>query len=245
MESNAWYRSWFNAPYYHILYRNRDGVEAAKFIDRLLKYLNPDPQAHFMDLACGKGRHSIYINQKGFDVTGVDLSPENIRQASESANDKLHFAVHDMRAPFESEKFDYVLNLFTSFGYFESLDENKKVLEAAHHNLKPKGIFLIDFLNVNQVVKKLVPDETQEIDGILFNISRRVVDGMIEKNIKVTDKEETHLFQEQVKALSRQDFIGMLGQANFEILDTFGDYNLGRFDENASDRLIIIARKTG
>ncbi len=245
MDSKAWYRSWFNSPYYHILYKNRDVVEAANFIDRLLKYLNPNPSAQFLDLACGKGRHSIYINQKGFDVRGVDLSPENIRQANTSENETLHFNVHDMRLPYLPESFDYVLNLFTSFGYFDSIEENRKVLTAAHHNLIPKGILLIDFLNVNRVMQKLVKDETQEIDGISFRISRNIVDGMIEKKIRVEDNGKTIQFQERVKALNRQDFIGMLGLSNFEILDTFGNYNLEKFDELDSERLIIIARKIG
>ncbi len=243
MHKTSWYRSWFNSPYYHILYKNRDEREAAQFIDRALKYFNPQVGAKFLDMACGKGRHSIYINKKGYDVTGIDLSEENIKIASQAQNEHLHFAVHDMREPYDHLKFDYVFNLFTSFGYFPSIDENEKVLRASHHNLKLKGKILIDFLNVNQVIADLVQDEIQEIEGITFKISREIEDGIIKKNIDITDGNHQIRFVERVRALTRQDFAGMLSRCDFEILDTFGNYNLDEFDPNESPRLILIARK--
>lgn len=243
MHKPSWYRSWFNSPYYHILYRNRDEHEAAQFIDRVLKYFNPSPEAVFLDLGCGRGRHSIYMNKKGFDVTGVDLSKENIRKAKPFENENLHFAVHDMREPFMANKFDYVFNLFTSFGYFPSIEENEKVLSATFQNLKPKGKVLIDFLNATQVIKGLVKEEVQEIDGITFEISREIKDDIIHKYIDIIDGSEKTRFVEKVRALTRQDFAGMLSRTNFEILDTFGSYSLDEYDEDKSSRLIIIARK--
>lgn len=213
------------------------------FIDRALKYFNPVPHARFLDLACGKGRHSIYINKKGFDITGVDLSPENIRKAKPFENEKLHFSVHDMRETYAAGKFDYVFNLFTSFGYFPSVAENEKVLSASHSNLKPKGKILIDFLNAQQVIKGLVKEETQEIDGITFNIDREIEEGIIKKNIDIIDSDKEFRFVERVRALTRQDFVGMLTRCDFEILDMFGNYNLEEFDEDTSSRLILIARK--
>lgn len=243
MQKQSWYRSWFNSPYYHILYKNRDENEAALFIDRVLKYFNPPAASGFLDLACGKGRHSIYINKKGYDVTGVDLSVENIRKAKHFENEKLHFAVHDMREPYAQSRFDYVFNLFTSFGYFPSLEENEKVLRASHFNLKLKGKILIDFLNAHQVIKGLVKEEIQEIDGVTFKINREIEDGIIKKNIDILDGDKEFRFVERVRALTRQDFLGMLGRSDFEILDTFGNYNLEEYHEDESPRLILIARK--
>lgn len=243
MQKQSWYRSWFNSPYYHILYKNRDENEAALFIDRVLKYFNPPLESRFLDLACGKGRHSIYMNKKGFDVTGVDLSKENISQAKRFENDHLHFDVHDMREPYANAEFDYVFNLFTSFGYFPSIEENEKVLKASHANLKLKGKILIDFLNAQQVINGLVKEETQIIDGITFEIDREVEDGIIKKSIDIKDGDKEFRFEEHVRALTRQDFVGMLTRCDFEILDTFGNYNLEEYHEDKSPRLILIARK--
>ena len=73
-----WFKDWFNSPYYHLLYKNRDDNEARSFMDVLLQKLNMKEGSCILDLACGKGRHSKYLNEKGFDVTGVDLAKESI-----------------------------------------------------------------------------------------------------------------------------------------------------------------------
>lgn len=243
MQKSSWYRTWFDSPYYHILYRDRDEREAAYFIDRIIKYFDPQPSAHFLDLACGKGRHSTYIHKKGYKVTGVDLSPGSIKKAQKSATEGLNFKVHDMREPVSGPQFDYVLNLFTSFGYFPTLAENEAALHTSYRALKPKGDLLIDFLNAELVIRNLVIEEEKLIDGIRFSISRSYEEGKIIKQINIDDESEKHSFKEEVKALTRPDFIGMLKRAHFEIRDTFGNYQLEKFDPETSPRLIIIARK--
>lgn len=239
----SWYRTWFNSPYYHLLYRNRDEHEAKRFIHNLLKYLSPEKRTHFLDLACGKGRHSLTIYNAGFEVTGADLSQENIKFANQSSNDRLHFVQHDMREPIGESVFDCVLNLFTSFGYFESLEENERVLTAIAKELKPKGKVVLDFMNVEKVTKGLVPLETLEIDGVDFKITRSNNDGFIVKTIELQDGDQKHTFYERVKALTKEDFMGMFRRNGFEILDIFGSYNLDEFDTEKSTRLILIARK--
>ena len=77
----TWYRNWFNSPYYHQLYFQRDEQEAAAFIDRLLVKLNPPDNAAMLDVACGRGRHSIHLASKGYMVTGIDISEESIAEA--------------------------------------------------------------------------------------------------------------------------------------------------------------------
>lgn len=243
MAQSSWYRTWFNSQYYHMLYRDRDLREAKQFIDRLFKYLNPPGDASFLDLACGSGRHSRIIAAKGFRVTGTDLSERNIREANRFADERMRFLVHDMRKPFPGETFDYVLNLFTSFGYFDSAEENEHVLTSAAENLKYKGKLVIDFLNAHQVISGLVPEETVMEDDVRFDIRREVQDGVISKHIQVKDGSEMHRFEERVHALTKADFSGMLSRTGFEILDVFGNYHLSKFDDEMSPRLILIARK--
>ena len=69
-----WYQDWFNSKYYHILYKHRDNTEAELLIDKLLNIIRPNKNYTFLDLGCGNGRHSIYLNKKGFLVDGIDLS---------------------------------------------------------------------------------------------------------------------------------------------------------------------------
>ena len=133
-----------------------DYTEAQLFMDNITSYLNLPEDAKILDLACGKGRHSMYLNKLGFDVTGADLSENSIKEAAESANETLHFTVHDMREPFE-EKFDAIFNLFTSFGYFDNDADNLKTLIAIRESLTEYGFAVIDFMNADQVIKNLVP----------------------------------------------------------------------------------------
>jgi SAM-dependent methyltransferase len=238
-----WYKSWFNSPYYHLLYRGRDEDEAAAFIDQILKYLQPSTSEWILDLGCGKGRHSIYMNQCGYKVEGVDISEQNIAYAKQFENNSLHFTIHDMLMPFRQNHFALIVNLFTSFGYFDALEDNLQVLKAAHFNLKPKGRILIDYLNVELVRDTLVKRESSEVDGVHFDITRTIENEMIVKRIDVSDNGCTHHFEERVKALDRQHFNSMLLKSGFEVLDTFGNYALDQFNPSISPRLITIARK--
>lgn len=234
-----WYASWFDTPYYHILYKDRDYAEAQLFMDNITSYLNLPEQAKILDLACGKGRHSIYLNRLGYDVTGADLSENSIREASESSNDTLHFKVHDMREPWE-EKFDAIFNLFTSFGYFESDDDNATTLKAIHDSLSEYGFAVIDFMNVHKVIPNLVPEENKTVDGIKFHIKRFVEDNHIVKEISFSDNGQDFAFQEKVQALTLDDFQSMMDEAGIYLLDVFGDYKLRKFHKTDSERLIMV-----
>jgi len=238
-ETNNWYASWFDSPYYHILYKDRDYEEAQLFMDNITNYLNLPEDAKILDLACGKGRHSIYLNQLGYDVTGADLSENSIEQAKLHENDTLHFEVHDMREPFE-QKFDAIFNLFTSFGYFEHESDNVKTLKAICESLTEYGFGVIDFMNVKHVIDNIVPEEVKTVEGIEFNIKRYVIDNYIYKDIIFEDKGEHFHFTEKVKALTLQDFETMMEEAGIYLLDTFGDYKLRKFFKNESERLIMI-----
>ncbi|NHM07124.1 class I SAM-dependent methyltransferase [Flavobacterium sp. CYK-4] len=234
-----WFASWFDSPYYHILYKERNYREAQIFMDNLTHYLNLPEHAKVLDLACGKGRHSIYLNQLGFDVLGVDLSENSIATANKNANDTLHFKVHDMREPFE-EKFDAIFNLFTSFGYFESDDDHLKTLIAIKESLSEYGFGVIDFMNVPNVLENLVPEETKTVDGIDFHIKRFHIDGHIYKEIDFENQGCTYHFTEKVRAFTLQDFQDLMNQAGIYLLDIFGDYKLKKFHKTDSERLIMI-----
>ena len=208
-------------------------------MDNITHYLNLPENAKVLDLACGKGRHSIYLNQLGFDVLGADLSANSIAEASKNTNETLHFKVHDMREPFE-EKYDAIFNLFTSFGYFESDEDNLTTLKAIKESLSEYGFAVIDFMNVAHVLETLVPEETKTVDEIEFQIKRYLKDGHIYKEIDFEDKGQKFHFTEKVKALTLQDFEQLMEEAGIYLLDIFGDYKLKKFHKTESERLIMI-----
>ena len=234
-----WFQSWFDTSYYHILYKQRDRTEAQGFIKNLVRYLEINQRQSILDLACGKGRHSIFLNALGFRVQGIDLSKKSIAEASKSANERLRFAVHDMRIPLES-KFDVVLNLFTSFGYFDSIEDNYRVLETIKNALCDGGFGVIDFMNSPYVLHNLLPSNTTEIDGIRFDIKRNYSDGIITKSIAVTDGNSVLHYKERVRAFDLHDFIHMLSEVNLNFVECFGSYTLEPYDPETSKRLILI-----
>lgn len=240
-----WFTTWFDSPYYHILYKRRDDREAHAFIDRLEHHLgfNYDHD-RILDLACGRGRHAIYLSKKGLDVVGIDLSPANIQFAKRFEHSGLEFVVHDMRELFCENKFDYILNLFTSFGYSDKVSENQSIISNASIALKKDGRLIIDFLNPGKIIKNLVPFELIVIDEIIFKISRCLTSsGFLEKDIKIKDKDEVFFFQERVMAISQAAFLEYFQKADLEVLDVFGDYNLNEYHEENSDRMIFIVQK--
>ena len=237
--SNKWFASWFDTPYYHILYKDRDYTEAQHFMDSLTGYLNLPEEAKILDLACGKGRHSIYLNSLGYNVTGADLSENSIAEASEFSNDTLGFKVHDMREVCEN-KYDAIFNLFTSFGYFDDDADNLKTLKAIHSSLNETGFACIDFMNVDYVIDILVPEEIKTVENIDFHIKRYVKENHIYKEIKFNADGEDFHFTEKVQALRLADFEKMMEEAGIYLLDIFGNYKLQKFFKNQSERLIMI-----
>lgn len=242
----AWFKTWFNTPYYHLLYQNRDYQEAETFITKLVSYLQLPKGADLIDLACGKGRHSIFLNKLGYNVLGLDLSVESIEH--DKAFEKLHepilkFDVHDMRDPISGQPVDAVLNLFTSFGYFEDPKDDYSVFCSVYNILKPGGIFVLDFLNETYVKNNLVPQQIVERGEIIFHITRRIEDNHVIKDIAFEDQGEKFEFFEKVKLHSLEEITVLAKQNRFSVAEVFGDYQLHGFEASTSPRCITVLKK--
>jgi SAM-dependent methyltransferase len=242
-ENNEWFKTWFDSPYYHQLYKDRNDKEAQLFLRNLLAKLDPPPHAKILDLACGRGRHSRYLNTLGYDVLGADLSQASIDWAKQFENDSLHFLVHDMRHVIKGAQFSCIFNLFTSFGYFSDKKENAKVLQSVREMLDDRGCFVIDFLNVSKIIKTIKEKEVKSVEGLDFSIQRKIADGMIVKKISFSDRGSQFKFREQVQALDLDDFKEMMDETNFRIVGVYGDYMMNSYDIENSDRLILICKK--
>jgi SAM-dependent methyltransferase len=176
-------------------------------------------------------------------VIGLDLSEQNIEHARQYENEKLRFFVHDMRLVWKPKTFDIVLNMFTSFGYFETKHEHQEAISAVAKSLKPGGRFVLDFLNPYKVIYQLVPEEIKKIDGIEFHISKYVEDQHIIKEIEFEHEGKIYDFKERVKAIRRSEFLEYFEHADFKVLDIFGDYMLNPYIAETSDRMIFILQK--
>lgn len=243
--TKLWYENWFNSKYYHILYQDRNHQEAEAFIDTLFAYLNLPKKAQVVDMACGKGRHAKKIADLGYETIGLDLSEESIHDAMRFEKSNLHFFIHDMlKSPVNHfQNADIVLNLFTSFGYFKTLDKHLSVVKNFSDCIKSEGLFLFDFMNATKVVNELVAEEIKTLDGIDFKITKEFKNHIIYKTISFEDKGLNHEHTEEVFALDFNDFQTIFNACGFTIEKSFGDYQLNEFDKDNSSRLIILAKK--
>lgn len=255
-ENKPWFKQWFNTQEYLELYKHRDDTDASKIIKLLFKNIKLNKDAKVLDLACGNGRHSVLFAKKGFNVTGIDLSKYLINRANEKRRTdyykykrKLSFEIGDMRNIAHSKEFDLIVNLFSSFGYFENGKDNENVIKSISRALNTNGYFLFDFLNRYYLLKNLVPyDIKKEKDKIIIQI-RGFTNGYVEKSILIVkNSKKTKIpilnrYKEKIRLYSLDDFRNMFSQSGLKIIKTFGDYEGRKYIKSKSERLIILARK--
>jgi SAM-dependent methyltransferase len=245
MSAKEWYRDWFNSPFYHKLYFERDENEAKQFIRRLISHLQPLRGSRMLDVACGRGRHSIFLSELGYDVTGIDLSMESIHFAKKYENEHLHFYQHDMRLPAWINYFDYAFNFFTSFGYFATRREHDDAVRTIVKSLKAHGVVLFDYLNVHYVEENFIHNEMKQVNGTSYEIHRWMDESHFFKKITISDPSisKPHNYTEKVAKLSLGDFTDMLSFQGMQVVEVFGDYLFNSYDVKKTPRMIIIAKK--
>lgn len=241
-----WFEEWFDSPLYEKLYANRDEDEALQLVDLLVDELELHKCSEILDLGCGRGRHSINLNKKGYRVKGIDLSREAIKTARAKVErmdlKNISFEIRDMRKPFD-ETFDAIVNLFTTFGYFKSDAENAKVLDSVVAMLKPAGIFVLDYLNAQKVRQSFRSSDSGEFQDIKYEIHRYIVDDMIFKDIVFSGDRVNgrRSYSERVKLYRLDWFQREMEERNLVIDHVYGDYEGSSFDPETSNRLLIIS----
>ncbi|MBX2903893.1 MAG: class I SAM-dependent methyltransferase [Chitinophagales bacterium] len=244
MTEKEWFTDWFDSAYYHLLYNNRDEHEAEKFVEKLTVQLKLQEGAQILDVACGKGRHAKTLHKLGFNVTGIDLSENSIAAAKAFEDSNLHFVRWDMRETYCANCFDVAVNLFSSFGYLPSDEDNLVALKAIASNLKPQGVLILDYMNAEWVVKQLKPREILQRGDTQFHIQKKVQDGFILKKIQFVNAEGSNdEYEEKLRIIHLQTFRELCSSANLEIKNIWGDYELGNFNPGASPRIILHCQK--
>jgi len=241
----AWYEDWFDKDEYELLYQNRDASEAVQLAD-LVEHIVPiTPGSSLLDMGCGRGRHAIEFAGRGYGITGVDLSARSIDQARKHAREAgltIDFRRADMRVPITDKSFDGVLNLFTAFGYFETMDEHQAAIDAMIHPLREDGFFVQDFLNAERVIAELVPEDSREIGDATVSQRRWIENDRIRKEIVFSQGGQSHTFFESVALLRLNDFLLMYNTAGLELIDVKGSYAGEDFGPDSS-RMILFSKK--
>ncbi len=243
LEKKSWYKNWFGNEYLTV-YAHRDEEEARHLVKLIQKHIDLNPTHKILDLCCGQGRHVSQLAQLGYKVYGIDLSRTLLEVAKNNENKgkSAFFIQADMRHLPTSQSFDLLLNLFTSFGYFESDEENESVFHQFNQALKPEGIFVFDYFNTAYIEKNLIPYHKERIKGLLIEQERFIEGSRVQKIIKLNREGEQSIFYESVKMYDPDQLQSMMRNAELDILYTFGDY-FGSELSFSSPRVILIGQR--
>lgn len=253
----TWFKKWFGTKEYLELYEHRNTKDAAKIAGLITRELKLPIGSRVLDLACGNGRHSIYFAAKGYNVLGLDLSEYLISQAKNKLKgeysrykDRLKFEIKDMRNILHRNEFDLVVNLFSSFGYFEKDSENFKVIKSISGSLKPEGYFFLDFLNAEFIRKNLVTSDISARNHNVILQVREIKNNSVYKSIYIVKNNPkgrtpaVKSYTEMVKLYTLSDFKKVFAKNGLKVIRIFGDYSGRKFEVNKSERLIILAQKS-
>ncbi len=248
--SREWFEDWFNHPLYLQVYSHRDEAEAARCVGTIMRLtgLDRDPCAtSILDIACGAGRHAIAFSGMGCDVTANDLSSFLLGTARSEAGSKgldISFTNSDMRTIRLDRKFDLVAQLFSSFGYFETEEEDLAVLRNVRSMLDPGGWYVLDLVNPSWLEAHFVPRSEKRAGELSITEERTMADGKVVKRIGIADAEGRRLaFTESVKLFPRETISAMLRSEGFDVVRVVGDYAGAEFDAEHSPRMILFSKK--
>ena len=243
---SEWFEDWFSTEEYLYVYRHRNNDDAVDLFNLILKNIEIEPGAKVLDLACGAGRHSILFAKNGYDVTSVDLSENLLNVARKSAEElmlNINIIKSDLRLLNLADRFQLIINLFTSFGYFEQDYENEKIIKIVEQQLNENAYFVLDFFNVVHLKKNLIPISYDKVEEAIIRQERTFDQDRIVKKITVIKKNSERIYFESVRAYSKSELSRMILKNGLKIIKIFGDYSGNAFDEDNSSRIIIIAQK--
>ena len=237
---SEWFEQWFGEDYV-ALYPHRNEAEAERAVGLIARTIGTRAVRRVLDLACGSGRHAKYLGSTWW-TSGIDLSEVLLRIARRN-DSPARLVRGDIRAlPYRDSVFDLVVNLFTSFGYFETDLEHELVIRDLARVIAPHGTFVLDYLNAGAVRDQLVPYDERNIGGRVVEQRREITDGgrFVVKHISL--KDEGREFVERVRLFTRSELEEMLDRAGFRIDAAYGDYG-GESATDTSPRVILFARR--
>lgn len=242
---NEWYKDWFNSDFYLHVYSHRNNEDAKKLVGLILSKIKLPPSAKILDSSCGNGRHAILFAKKGYEVTGFDLSTRLLELAAKECEiQKLNVKLvrADIRNFCVKEKFDLIVNLFTSFGYFESDEENFLFFKNALKMMHKESFLIFDYFNYDYIVNNLVEEDFKRYDEILVRQKRKIIDERIIKEITIEKNGEKFSYNESVKLYRINELVDVFTKFGFKPIEFLGDYYGNSFSESDSPRLIMIMK---
>ncbi len=244
-----WYETFFDSGDWLRIALGGPPERTEKQLSFIVETFGLEPGAHLLDLACGHGRITIPLAERGFVMTGLDLSEPSLARARERAAEAgvdVELVRGDMRElPWESE-FDAVVNIFTSFGYFEDEADHERVVRGVARALRPGGTFLIDTVNLLGLARRYRERSWEELDEDAVVLHEHEFDFLAGRNRAcwtiVDAGGERRELAHSVRAFAPHELAALLQRGGLEVEAAYGDFEGAELSFD-SWRLILVARK--
>ncbi|GCE06842.1 class I SAM-dependent methyltransferase [Dictyobacter aurantiacus] len=248
MGETPWYEKFFNEDYARLYAPFLLPASTEQDVTDIIRLLDLQPEHSVLDLCCGYGRHALELARYGCQVTGQDLSPRLLERAQASASEQqlqVRWLQGDMRTiPFENE-FDAIINMFTSFGYFDSDEEDQKVLQQVHKALKPGGFFLLETIHQARVARTSAPQGIIRYpDGLIVLEERQLDLFSSHNNVRISllypdGRRSEH--RQSIRVYTLTELAHMLRQAGLELTTYYGGLDGSAL--TIESRLVLICQK--
>ncbi len=238
---------WFWETYGPLMFDPQRMAETPSEVDAIIKMTGLDGKARLMDCCCGMGRHTIELASRGHEMTGIDLSRGYLNKAVALARDNdlsvdwQHMNVMDLD---RNSEFDGIINMFTSFGYFDDPDDDLAMLKKLHRALKPDGFLFMEMWGKEVLARDFEERVWFEREGVTILLEYGIDLNWTElrnrwlfyRNGKMTEYTFSH------RIFSAAEMARLLGEAGFAMVDIYGGFD-GRIYDHQAERLILVARK--
>ena len=241
-----WYKDWFASDFYLKVYSHRNNSDAENLLKLIVANIDIPKSASVLDAACGNGRYSMKFAELGYNVVGFDLSKTLLQVAQKnksSLKPNPDYFCSDIRSIPIKRSFDLILNLFTSFGYFETDEDNFSFVKYVSNHLMNNGYFIFDYLNPNYVKKNLIKISNKKIDNINILEKRSINLNRVNKEIIISDDKNMHRYFESVRLYSFNEISDVFAKHGLKIFKIFGNYKGDFYNEENSERMIIFFKK--
>lgn len=245
--------AWFeNDEFWHtfapMMFRQKRIDAAAEEIEELLVLVPGEPGAAVLDMCCGPGRHSLELARRGYNVTGVDRTEAFLATARERAQEEgLHLELIrcDAREFARRESFDLAINLYTSFGYFENQDDDRRMARNLFEALRPGGRLVIDMMGKEILARIFTPRSWEEIDGVIILQERLLADSWrwIDNRWILLRGQERHEFHLGHRLYSADELCSLLEGVGFATTQAHGSLAGAPYDQEAK-RMVVVAEKS-
>jgi SAM-dependent methyltransferase len=249
LATSAWYVTYFGEQYFDIYGPMLSEERTTREVEGIIRLLDVPQGSRILDLACGHGRHAIPLAQRGYQITGLDLSEvflDRARAEAQARGVTIRWVHSDMREIPFADEFDAIINIFTAFGYFENDAEDQQVLHQVHKALRPGGHFVLDLMHRDALVRGFQPFDVIRRDNGLVVTEERHFDQLAgQTTVRVTlfysDGRRTELGH-VVRSYTLTELAEMLRRSALEVQATYGGLDGSPLTLD-SRRLVVVAQK--